>query len=92
MDDDIYANEDSKEPVIVTFFGPFPSSPALSSFLESEVKFPVWQGPCFPFIAKPEAIVMLHPIVRNYYHIRQIEERTGRVAIARMGYIELVKP
>lgn len=39
-----------------------------------------------------EAIVMIHPIIRNYYHIRMIEERTGRIAIAKVGYIELVKP
>ena len=45
-----------------------------------------------PVAAKPEAIVMIHPMVRNYYHIRQIEERTGRLAIAKLGYIELVKP
>lgn len=38
------------------------------------------------------AIVMIHPIVRNYHHIRLIEERTGRIAIAKVGYIELVKP
>lgn len=42
-------------------------------------------------LTKPEAIVMIHPIVRNYYHIRMIEERTGRIAIAKVGYIELVK-
>lgn len=52
---------------------------------------PVWQGSCFPVLTKPEAIVMIHPIVRNYYHIRMIEERTGRIAIAKVGYIELVK-
>lgn len=37
------------------------------------------------------AIIMLHPIVRNYHHIRLIEERYGLQAIAERGYVELVK-
>lgn len=37
------------------------------------------------------AKVLLHPIMRNVYHIRNVEEATGLTAIARRGYVELVK-
>lgn len=39
----------------------------------------------------PSAKVLLHPMVRNYWHISALEQRTGRTAIARKGYIELVQ-
>lgn len=38
-----------------------------------------------------DAKVLLHPAVRNYWHISAIEQRTGRTAIARRGYVELVR-
>lgn len=36
------------------------------------------------------AKIMLHPIMRNYWHIAALEFRIGRVAVARQGYIELL--
>lgn len=42
-------------------------------------------------IARPCAKIMLHPIMRNVYHIRNVEEATGLTAVARRGYVELVK-
>lgn len=37
------------------------------------------------------AKVLLHPIMRNYYSILIVEQATGRTAVIRNGYIELVK-
>lgn len=37
------------------------------------------------------AKIMLHPIMRNYWSIAIVEQATGRVAVARQGYVELVK-
>ncbi len=37
------------------------------------------------------AKIMLHPIMRNYWSIAIVEQATGRTAVIRNGYIELVK-
>lgn len=42
-------------------------------------------------IERPSAKVLLHPIIRNYWSIAIVEQATGRTAVIRNGYIELVK-
>lgn len=68
--------------------GPFSAAPEgeVLNAIEWDVFFP--SAPLFP---KPSAKIMLHPIMRNVYHIRNVEEATGLTAIARRGYVELVK-
>lgn len=39
----------------------------------------------------PKCKVLLHPIMRNYWSIAIVEQATGRTAVIRNGYIELVK-
>lgn len=36
------------------------------------------------------AKILLHPIMRNYWSIVIVEQMTGRTAVIRDGYVELV--
>ena len=68
--------------------GPFPAAPEgeAVNVIEWDIFFP--SGLVF---LPPTAKIMLHPIMRNVYHIRNVEEATGLTAIGRRGYVELVK-
>lgn len=35
--------------------------------------------------------LLLHPIIRNYWMVRQLEQQLHCVAVARSGYVELVR-
>lgn len=37
------------------------------------------------------AKIMLHPIMRNYWSVVIVEQITGRTAVCRSGYVELVE-
>ena len=64
--------------------GPFPG--AGKGSIEIEVEGFAFAG----LFSLPTAKVLLHPIVRNYYHVQAIEQRLNRVAVAHAGYVELV--
>lgn len=72
--------------------GPFAAAPEGMPvlYLDFDVVFPSGTVGYSAFLM-PSAKIMLHPIMRNVYHIRNVEEATGLTAIARRGYVELVK-
>ena len=77
------------QPVEPEMRGPFPAAPegAVMNYLEVDLAFPSGMVS----IARPSAKILLHPIMRNYWSIAIVEQATGRTAVIRNGYIELVK-
>ena len=72
------------------FVAPPPAGPG--SYIVMDIDYPVGIFKPGSDDVGPSAKVLLHPAVRNYWHISALEHRTGRTAIARKGYVELVKP
>ena len=79
----------SGEPVTLEYVGPFVRNPDCLpiNYMEVDLAFP--SG--LVSIARPSAKILLHPIMRNYWSIAIVEQATGRTAVIRNGYIELVK-
>lgn len=79
----------SESDVTVEYVGPFAVTPegGVMNCVEFDLAFP--SG--VVSIARPSAKILLHPIMRNYWSIAIVEQATGRTAVIRNGYIELVK-
>lgn len=78
-----------RQPIEPEMCGPFPVNPDGMPvlYLDYDVVFP--SGVVGDL--RPSAKILLHPIMRNYWSIAIVEQATGRTAVIRNGYIELVK-